>query len=339
MRRVALAVTVVAFLVVYSAQAGWCAKTWDAGAAIDGDLDANVIEVAASSSIDGDSTGTKMWTGADMDHYIDEGESVPDDEGSESDYFGSFSDTKCWWTATDGDVTNSSLITTWTAPHEEGVAANIEIGVVDLPKSIGGGEAGTRDDAGREYFGAQEANAVGYWITWAGPVVSGSTSHSFTFATPHVGGGGTLGLVDPDAPDCDGFYKKMELRGNLAPSRANVVFELRHEKKRFTTLNSEDFGTQYPNWTNDQTSHNGTSCAQHQRVYVWDCPGMKCTGGEWAKDPSDIMLVSQWHFRDRARYNGRVASDWSTTYSRRIELHGQIGNTTWDKTMPPRVNN
>lgn len=142
MRRVVLAVAVVAFLVVYSAQAGWCTKTWDAGAAIDGDLDPNVIEVAASSSIGGDSTGTKMWTGADTDHYIDEDESEPDDEGDESDYYGAFSSTKCWWTATNGTVTNTSLITTWTAPFEEGVEANVEVGVVDLPKSIGPGEAG-----------------------------------------------------------------------------------------------------------------------------------------------------------------------------------------------------
>ncbi len=352
MRRAVLTVMVVAFFLVCSAQAAWCLRTWDAGDAITGGIGPANVMIAASSS-DGDSTASFSWVGADMDRYIDESESVPDDEGSATDDLGAFSSTKCWWTATDGDVTNTALMTTWAAPYEEGAVCHIEIGVVDLPISIGGGEAGTRDDAGREYFGMPAGSKpIAVWVTLE-LRVSGTASNGVNFNNTgyKMGNGTSLGVTEPTpipcpvpVLPCDGFFKKVEIFGKMEPVVAGTQFTIKqwkqgHIKVNDTYMQIQEEGewvdAHWPNWEDDTTTtaKNETADA-NGKIFMWDAPGYPYAG--WAKNPLLYSHDFDVDFKNKVYFGPDLCSN-VLLWDRRLVLSGDVGETTWDD--PADTNN
>ncbi len=273
--------------------------------------------------------------GGDSDHWIEGNQSEPDDEGTAADDLGGWEEgVKCWWTATYGTVTQNSFTTTWTAPYKQGVDDHVEIGVIDLPKEIAQGDAGNRDDPGREYFGTpQDRRATAYWITWEGRV-SGSTSHDFDFnqttAAP-LGVGQQLGVIDPDTPNSNGFHKKVEIVGQLSPARAGVQTVLHQWYEGFSELDGVRTTTDL---TEDNTAMHEVSDT-NGRVYVWDAPGVKFTP-EWGKAAESTAFEWNYQFTDKAFWpDGRKLSD-SVNWHRIIELSGRQLFLTWDR--PPDQN-
>lgn len=334
--RVAALVATAALIGVSPAVA---ARAWDAGESIDGDLQDKDIEIAASCE-DGDSTDTLSWTGGDNDHWIEGNQSEPDDEGSPSDALGGWEEgVKCWWTTTHGTVTQYSLTTVWTAPYKQGVDSIVEIGVVDLPLAVPPGETGTRDDPGREYFGTPEERlATAYWLTWHANT-SGSThgNPQFNFNWTQInpcGNGTQLGIVDPDTPNCDGFYKKVELVGVLSPPRQGIALQLRQWYGELTYLNGQVYA-QVPEWAADSTAMQTTTDASG-KVYIWDGPGSLMPNGGWSKSADWVSYEQEMSFLDKAFLsNGDRISD-PCNWHRSLHLSGTQGSYSWNK--PPVTN-
>lgn len=339
------------------------AKEWDAGYQIGGILDYKVIEIAASSQEGGPSTDTMGWMGDDVDHWIDEDESVPEEEGQEGDDFGGFSEMGCWWTASHGTVTQGSFQTTWTAPYEQGAEAHLEIGVIDLPRSIGAGESGTRDDPGREYFGtvsdgggAQSAampmsagvkppNPVAIWVewhaNWSGPTHGddpANQGHPFSFGPYRspCGDPQKLGLVNPDTVDppawnCTMFGKKGEFVGQMTPVRPGRYFGIAQECAGNvsetidgTTTITPGGGPDGPQWY----ARNNTSDAIG-KIFMWDAPYIRWSGHEgWGKPSGQERYYKDYLYRIRAFFAGRVCSQ-PFVWTQRIELLGVRGQDQW----------
>ncbi|HCU34479.1 MAG TPA: hypothetical protein DGT21_03255 [Armatimonadetes bacterium] len=308
-------------------------KVWDPYTAIDGELDDKVIEIAASSE-DGDSTDTMGWMGSDDDRWIDGDQSTT--SGKDADEWGGWGESsRCWWTTTDGTVSQYSFDTIWTAPYKQGAEANIEIAVVDLPKSIPSGETGSRGDS-REYFGAQASNATAYWVVWH-IRTSGSTSHGFDFndyPCDPCGDGTQLGIVNPDSADCNGFHKKVEIVGVLDPRKPNKKFDLHQTKHAFAKYNGS---TAYPGYDapagtpDDLPDHDISDAAG--KVFMWDAPGNKFVSGanEWWKANPEWYSFRHWgHYTDKAYFNGvRCSAPFEWEYD--LQLTGPIGANTWNK--------
>lgn len=149
--RVVLLVSVAGLVAVPAASAG---RSWDTGAAISGYLEGKDITIAAS--VTGPSTDTMSRCDThDGDHWIDEEQSTPDDQGTDADAWATWSATKCWWWCEGGAVSQGNWTTTWTAPAEAG-EWRLECAAEDLPKEIPPSESGCRDDS-RHYAGTDYA--------------------------------------------------------------------------------------------------------------------------------------------------------------------------------------
>lgn len=302
---------------------------WDPGPGIAGDLDDSVIEVAASSE-DGDSTGTIGWSGSDTDEWVDPDESTPT-SGNDIDDWGGWEQMKCWWTTTAGSVSQYQFTTTWTAPFEEGTEANVEIGVVNLPKSIRALETGSRNDP-RKYSGRATPNATAYWVTYhintSGPT-HGSPQFDFgDFSPPSFGDGNTLGIVDPTWDDCNGFFKKVELVGVVTPAKSGKTFRqyqwcMGYEKLNGATVSSDDWWvSDGPNGASQDTSDGSA------KIYMWDAPGMHYSPDPWSKNADWLSNENGFSFSDCATFRGSRCSAYFRWW-RRLKVSGPNGWDTW----------
>ena len=340
----------------------------DPGTVIGGELEDKLIEIAASSEVDGPSTDTLSWTGMDWDQWIDGEQSPPEEEGEEEDDFGGWEENvKCWWHTDAGKVTQHSFTTTWTAPYEQGVVSYIEISVIDLPKEIPAGESGDRDDPGRRYFGTPDP--VKPKAVWVGDIHINDTpmaTHGQDTRVPGVnfdfngsavgarnkplGNGHRLGPIDPDDNNSNGFHKKSEIVG-VADPRPQVD---RH------WFGIEQFASGYVHWTPsnaddwdfhmmpDPPGKQLTQVTGSGKCFSWDAPGVKFDP-EW-----DKRTRSGHRHNDATRFEMNVTFSnlvywhnprtgvWhpcsrSFYWDRDIVLNGTAGQSNWIK--PPARNN
>lgn len=140
--RVVLLVSVAGLVAVPAAIAG---RAWDTGAAISGELEWKVLEIAITADPQDPVTDTMSCAMAeDTDHWVDGDQSEPQ-EAWPGDTLAGWSPGGCWWQCAGGSVTQGSWTTTWTSPADWGhydLACRID----DLPQAIPPGDSGSRDD-------------------------------------------------------------------------------------------------------------------------------------------------------------------------------------------------
>jgi len=149
MRQVVRRIAVAMMMLLACAAVAFAGKTWDTGVTMDGEMQDN--EIVLPISLESPSTDTMTCDPEDTDHWIDEDQSTPDDQGTDPDAWSSWSDTKCWWWTEAGSVSQHSWTTTYTAPETQGGLFPIECSIEDLPKTC---DFGTRDD-NRAYVGTE----------------------------------------------------------------------------------------------------------------------------------------------------------------------------------------
>lgn len=260
--------------------------TWDTGYAMDGELEDK--EIVLPISFESPSTDTMACTPAETDHWIDPDESTGDDSGIDADAWADWADTKCWWWAADGDVTQGGWTTTYQAPQQTGGIFRIECSIEDLPKQC---TNGCRDDA-RAYAGTLDAGQMAlqggpppaaivykaelqkrYDRNPPGPeVLSPTLSHQADAGDP-------LRNTRTTPATSRGFYKKIEWYATITPAvnprSGAAYFEWLQEWCGEGWVDDRYEAGPTSNWEDDSPyASNRTNCIDADgRVYMLDSPG------------------------------------------------------------------
>lgn len=297
-------------------------KTWDVGVALDGEMLDNAIVLPIS--LESPSTDTMTCEPADPDHWIDAEQSEPEDEGTDPDAWGSWGETKCWWTALGGTVSQGDWTTTYTAPETEGGVYPIECSIEDLPKTC---ESGTRDDA-RGYVGTEDGTGHPHAIAYSAVLQKLHSPSGVRVMGPlkHPEYKGNRYVSDITTPDPEisafGFWKKIEWVATITPGTTPPGGQQFEWVQKFIGEGVLDghadlYASQWDDDSPGQAFRTNVMGRSH-RIYMLDGPGA------FAGD-SDLPLGEHWtHFRAVGD------PDHPMRYINKVEFGGkQISTNYW----------
>jgi hypothetical protein len=145
-----------------------------------------------------------------------------------------------------------------------------------------------------------------------------------------AGDGTTLGIVDPNTYNCNGFHKKIEIVGVLSPATPDLGLALHQWAKGYEMLDGY-FLDQSPDWTGDDGAMQSTT-DDESKVFMWDAPGEKFTPTEWSKPAASTSFDFSYDLKDKAFFKGKVCSA-PFFWSRRLRLQGTPGLTVWSTVL------